>query len=538
MRDIRHTDAPDSPMAFKNIPSRVQLDGSPSYLVEKRRLGRGGCGQVHVGTCQDGDADKIAIKFELKASSEKDMYDALAKKGVIGLPRIRFAGQLGEFYVMGMDLFDTSLLDELQRFTLLKTSMDPVQVKGYAVKAIRILESLHSSGHVHGDVKPDNFMLKSRELHIVDLGLTAPWSADAFDAQQRPDEFQGTIIYASVHALLGRPPSRRDDLESLLYSLVTLLRGKLPWHKSDIATHCVQKATTSIGQLTRGCDPAFSRFGEAVTALRFDEDPDYAALTAMFVGAQAQQAQQARKRKREPAYARGKPVWRWLAVVDREEAALAQQTRAGVSTLEIASLFRVDGFIVSAVAFDPTTKRWTVVMRAGDSAQVYHVGRDGDVIPSEWICAQWALHYNITSIAGPLVTMTAGLSYERQSFKVDVEVPSLRWITDMWKDGFRVTTLAFVRGSWVTVMSTDTDIVEQRIELGTAFPSEGVARRLAAGFRATCCASSATGLVVFVMSKFPSAAHAEQDFVFAPPSSFDGGRRRVVALAHVPTHAA
>ena len=35
--------------------------------------------------------------------------------------------------------------------------------------------------------------------------------------------------YASVHAHLGRTGSRRDDLESLAYTLIFLLRGRLPW---------------------------------------------------------------------------------------------------------------------------------------------------------------------------------------------------------------------------------------------------------------------------------------------------------------------
>lgn len=40
---------------------------------------------------------------------------------------------------------------------------------------------------------------------------------------------RGTIRYASVHAHLGRTASRRDDLESLAYTLLFLLNGKLPW---------------------------------------------------------------------------------------------------------------------------------------------------------------------------------------------------------------------------------------------------------------------------------------------------------------------
>ena len=36
-------------------------------------------------------------------------------------------------------------------------------------------------------------------------------------------------LLRSVHAHLGRTASRRDDLESLAYTLLFLLRGRLPW---------------------------------------------------------------------------------------------------------------------------------------------------------------------------------------------------------------------------------------------------------------------------------------------------------------------
>lgn len=40
---------------------------------------------------------------------------------------------------------------------------------------------------------------------------------------------RGTIRYASAHAHLGRTGSRRDDLESLAYTLIFLIKGRLPW---------------------------------------------------------------------------------------------------------------------------------------------------------------------------------------------------------------------------------------------------------------------------------------------------------------------
>ena len=39
----------------------------------------------------------------------------------------------------------------------------------------------------------------------------------------------GTIRYLSINSHLGLTPSQWDDLESLLYTIVYLAKGGLPW---------------------------------------------------------------------------------------------------------------------------------------------------------------------------------------------------------------------------------------------------------------------------------------------------------------------
>jgi serine/threonine protein kinase len=123
--------------------------------------------------------------------------------------------------------------------------MSSEMVACIAVESISILESMHSKGYVHGDVKPENFLLgqpgtpQEKKLFLVDLGLATKWKDTAtgqhVEYDQRPDAFRGTVRYASAHAHLGRTASRRDDLESLAYTLVFLHRGRLPWQGYQVS---------------------------------------------------------------------------------------------------------------------------------------------------------------------------------------------------------------------------------------------------------------------------------------------------------------
>jgi serine/threonine protein kinase len=56
----------------------------------------------------------------------------------------------------------------------------------FAMEAIAILRALHNKGYVHGDVKPENFLMgpnhktdRMRRLYLVDLGLGEDWAGDA-----------------------------------------------------------------------------------------------------------------------------------------------------------------------------------------------------------------------------------------------------------------------------------------------------------------------------------------------------------------------
>lgn len=98
------------------------------------------------------------------------------------------------------------------------------------------IEYLHNKGFVHRDIKPENFLFglgdKENTVYMIDFGLSKRFR-DVHTKIHIPyndnKQMNGTARYASINTHLGIEQTRRDDLETWIYSLVYLVRGELPW---------------------------------------------------------------------------------------------------------------------------------------------------------------------------------------------------------------------------------------------------------------------------------------------------------------------
>ena len=516
------------------------------YKVE-RKLGKGGFGQVYVGTrlssvgtrpAHEGghNAVQVALKFEHRSSKgcnygppyEWSVYNAFSTLGgIMGVPKVHYKGRQGEYYVMVMDLLGPSLWDTWNQNSQL---MSQEMVACIAVEALAILENFHSKGFVHGDIKPENFLLgppgtpTEKKLYLVDLGLATRWR-DAIcsthvDYDQRPDIFRGTVRYASVHAHLGRTGSRRDDLESLAYTLLFLLKGRLPWqgYQGDNKGFlvCKKKMATSAEALCRYTPQAFRQYMEAVVNLKFDEEPKYGALAALFEplcgpasrrpisteGAQKvgqkrkaetleEEGEDGRPRKKVRL---GMPAQQWITIYNAHRP-MKQRYHYNVANSRIEQHVdkgNDDGLFISSVSC--AQELWALIMDAGTgfNAQVWELSTQ--FLPKDWILEQWDDGYYITALAGSttgsaLVIMSKGTPYTQQSYKVSDSFP-FKWINKKWKEGFYVTSMATSGTRWAVVMSRNAGFVDQCVELDFMYPSEGIHRRWDSGFRITCCAAT------------------------------------------------
>lgn len=197
----------------------------------------------------------------------------------------------GKYFVIVMTLLGPSV-EELFAQQGNKLSLD--KVIDIACQSISRLEVLHCLGFIHRDIKPENLLFegshKFDRVFLIDFGLAKKYmQGDKHIPNLQRKGLVGTARYASVNALKAMEQSRRDDLESLGYVLVYLLKGSLPWQGLTAANMedkkkliLKKKMETQPKTLCSDLPDAFAKYLQYVKALDFDEKPDYNMLIKLF----------------------------------------------------------------------------------------------------------------------------------------------------------------------------------------------------------------------------------------------------------------
>jgi serine/threonine protein kinase len=129
-------------------------------------------------------------------------------------------------------------------------------------------------------------------VYIIDFGLSKKYrNSKTGDHIPYKDgkSLTGTARYASIYTHLGIEQSRRDDLESLCYVMIYLMKGELPWQgqrakskKEKYQRIMEKKVATNIEDLCSNCPKQFIELLQYIRGLLFDQAPDYSFIYDTF----------------------------------------------------------------------------------------------------------------------------------------------------------------------------------------------------------------------------------------------------------------
>ena len=264
----------------------------------RHKLGSGSFGEVFL--CKDLETGrKLACKLEdidgehgALLKLEYKIYREMLDQGrSVGVPEVYWLGVEKGWRAMIMDVLGTAideLLDDCGDQFSLKT------VLMLADQMITRVENLHKIGFIHRDIKPENFLMglgrNSHIVYLVDMGLAKRvLRCDEHVPYKENKSLTGTARYASAYALNGKEQSRRDDLLSLGYVFMFMLRGNLPWQgikaakrKEKYAKIADMKENIPFEELCDGFPTEFVEYFTYCTSLDFAQEPDYAYLRQIF----------------------------------------------------------------------------------------------------------------------------------------------------------------------------------------------------------------------------------------------------------------
>lgn len=284
-------------------------DGKRSFQTI-RKLSAGGFGCVHIVAGEDGAM--YACKFESSVAArptlifEAKALHMLAKDRCPYFPRIHAYGPAPGVTFMVMDLGESDLSAIVSTYSV----HEKLQIFQQALTALQLM---HDRGLVHRDLKPGNIVIRSRrplQIMVIDLGFLKRWRNP--DGQHIACKAKavtgGTWRYSSIHCMMKVEQSRRDDLEALVYTMVTVFGQTLPWGQtrktiekrfraaSVAAKHLDQRAQDALfakkhrahrslvcrlkrrsvpARVCRGCPDSLTQILSHIRCLKFTENPPY-----------------------------------------------------------------------------------------------------------------------------------------------------------------------------------------------------------------------------------------------------------------------
>jgi eukaryotic-like serine/threonine-protein kinase len=256
--------------AFQGLQPGVLFGGRYEIICV---LGQGGMGAVY--KARDRELDRlIALKVIRPELANDPAILARFKQELILSRNITHKNvvrifDLGEAdgirfitmeYVEGEDL--RTLLKRQGKFSVKETISVIEQV-------CRALDSAHSEGVIHRDLKPQNIMRdKQGRVVVMDFGLARSLGDSGLT---QTGAIVGTMEYMSPEQALGTPLDQRSDIFSVGLIFFELLTGKAPY-RADTAIASLMKRTREDAQFASDVETSVPKSLSAIVSRCLERD--------------------------------------------------------------------------------------------------------------------------------------------------------------------------------------------------------------------------------------------------------------------------
>ncbi|CAD8082907.1 unnamed protein product [Paramecium primaurelia] len=269
------------------------------YII-KQQISSGSFGIVYLAFDKH-TREEVAVKIEKEENEDVSSLDREISilnrlNGVPGTPKLYWSGFEQDYNVIVIQILGKDLSQYIKQYK--KFSLKSVLQISYQL--LSTLQQVHEKGVIHRDFKPENILTGYQQengtIYLVDYGVSKVYLDNHGKHMQSPlkdkKSFIGTTRYASIAAHRGYELGRKDDVESMFYVMIYLLKGKLPWQnlqnigdrdRTDVVGEVKQK--TEISELCKDVPSEFAEIFNYLKKLEFKSEPDYKYMLSLILKA-------------------------------------------------------------------------------------------------------------------------------------------------------------------------------------------------------------------------------------------------------------
>jgi len=259
-----------------------------TYINNKYKLlsslGSGAFGTIYKGE-NIRTKEHVAIKIEPLESNikllknESTIYNYLKKYNFQGIPQLKWFGLDNKNYYMVIGLLGNSISSYVEKNGKFNLEM----AHSIGLKMLGIIKFIHDKELIHRDIKPDNFLfglngdgtINTEKIYLIDFGFCKSYKRSNGEHIENKalTKIIGTPNYISINVHNLLQPSRRDDLESIIYILIYMLYGLLEWDREKDEKNIIEMKKNILIQ--NNIPNFIIDYLLYVRSLKYDEEPIY-----------------------------------------------------------------------------------------------------------------------------------------------------------------------------------------------------------------------------------------------------------------------